>query len=113
MINNQNSFSLNVIFKIIKNTFNFNHNYFLLTSSIYPLLVSLAAPIIHTPGSGYTSTPTVTIDPPTTSSGKTATGTAIIANGVVATIDTLMGGSGYLTDEEITFSSGTGSGLEG
>jgi len=72
-----------------------------LTSSIYPLIPSLTATTITTPGSGYTTTPTVTFDPPP--SGKTATGTANIANGVINLISVIGGtNTGYTEGEEVT-----------
>jgi len=71
-----------------------------LTSSIYPILDSLSAPIIVAPGSGYTSTPTVTIDSP--SFGTPATGTAVISDGVINAISGLPDGTGYTEGEEVT-----------
>ena len=71
-----------------------------MTSSIYRLIPSLTATTITTPGSGYTTTPTVTIDPPP--SGRTAAGTANIANGVINAISAITGGSGYTVGEEVT-----------
>jgi len=71
-----------------------------LTSSIYPILDSLSAPIITIAGSGYTTTPTVTIDPP--SSGTQATGIAVISNDVINAISGITGGTGYTTGEEVT-----------
>lgn len=71
-----------------------------MTSSIYRLIPSLTSTTITTPGSGYTTTPTVTIDPPP--SGRTATGTANIANGVINAISAITGGSGYTVGEEVT-----------
>ena len=78
-----------------------------MTSSIYPILESLSTPIITAPGSGYITTPTVTIDPP--SSGTTATGIAVVANGVINAISAIGGAnSGYTDGEEITLSGGDG-----
>jgi len=82
------------------------------TSSTYPVVPSLTASTITTPGSGYTTTPTVTIDPPP--SGTTATGTANIANGVIDTISSIgVVGTGYTEGEEVTLSGGTGTGATG
>jgi len=82
-----------------------------MTSSIYRLIPSLTATTITTPGSGYTTTPIVTIDPPP--SGRTAAGTANIANGVIDVITAFPSGSGYTTGEEVTLSGGTGTGAAG
>ncbi len=80
-----------------------------MTSSIYPVLASLSSPIITDPGSGYTTTPTVTIDSP--SIGTTATGTAVISDGVIDAISAIGGtNSGYTDGEEVTLSGGTGTG---
>lgn len=80
-----------------------------MTSSIYPILASLSTPIIDTPGSGYTSTPTVTIDAPLPG-GTSASGTAVISDGVINGIT--LGGTltGYTDNEEITLSAGSGTG---
>lgn len=81
-----------------------------MTSSIYPILPSLSAPIITAPGSGYTTTPTVTIDLPSIVNGTPATGTAVIADAVINAISAIGGtNSGYTDGEEITLSGGTGS----
>ena len=82
-----------------------------MTSSIYRLIPSLTATTITTPGSGYTTTPTVTIDPPP--SGRTAAGTANIANGVIDVITAFPSGTGYTTGEEVTLSGGSGTGATG
>jgi len=75
------------------------------TSSTYPLIPSLTATTIITPGLDYTTTPTVTIDPPTTS-GITATGTANIARGVIDTItDGFPSGGTFTVGEEVTLTS--------
>ena len=58
-------------------------------------------------GSGYTSEPTVAFTAPT--SGVTATGTAVIAGGVVSAINITNAGEGYLTAPTISFSGGGGS----
>jgi len=80
-----------------------------LTSSIYPILPSLSAPIITAPGSGYTTTPTVTIDAPP--SGTTATGIAVVSDGVINTISALAGGSLYDDGEDVTLT-GNMSGID-
>ena len=53
-------------------------------------------------GTGYTSTPTVTIDPPSTSWGVPATAVAEISNGRVSSIDIISNGRGYTTPPSIT-----------
>jgi len=62
--------------------------------------------IITNSGSGYNSTPTVTIDAPGTSStwGITATAVPTIANGSVSEIEILSSGRGYTTTPTLTFS---------
>ena len=57
-------------------------------------------------GSGYTVAPTVTITPaPGDLTGKGATATAVISNGVVTAISVVNGGSGYTAPPTITLSS--------
>lgn len=58
-------------------------------------------------GSGYTSTPTVTIGAPT--SGTTATATAVISNGKIVRIDITNSGSGYTSNPSVVIT-GTGTG---
>ena len=58
-------------------------------------------------GTGYTTAPTVTIDPPT--SGTTATATATVSGGVVTAITITNAGSGYTSTPNVTIS-GVGSG---
>jgi len=59
-------------------------------------------------GSGYTSPPTVTIDPPP--SGTTATATAMMG---VFGLNIISGGSGYNSPQVVTFTGGGGSGAIG
>lgn len=59
-------------------------------------------------GSGYTSAPTVQFSAP--ASGQAATGTAIVANGVVTGIYITSPGSGYTTAPTILFTGGGGTG---
>lgn len=83
-----------------------------MTSSIYPLIPFFTATTITTPGLGYTSTPTVIFESPP--SGRTATGTANISNGVIDTISAIGGtNSGYTEGEEVTLSGGDGIGATG
>ena len=55
-------------------------------------------------GTGYTNTPTVTIDPPPTSWGIQAQGLANISNGTVISIDIVSGGLGYVYPPNVTIS---------
>ena len=55
-------------------------------------------------GTGYTETPTITIDPPVTSWGVPATAVAEIKNGSVISIDIVSSGRGYTTAPKITIS---------
>ena len=56
-------------------------------------------------GSGYNSTPTITIDSPGESWGITATALPTISNGSVTEIEILSSGRGYTSVPNITFSS--------
>ena len=56
-------------------------------------------------GTGYTQTPTVTVDPPLTPWGVPATAVAEISNGSVIGIDIISNGRGYTTPPLITISS--------
>jgi len=56
-------------------------------------------------GTGYTSTPTVTISSPPTSWGVPATAVAEISNGSVSAINIISNGRGYATAPAITISS--------
>jgi hypothetical protein len=60
-------------------------------------------------GTGYTSAPTVTFSAPP-AGGVTATGTAVITNGVVTAVTITNPGSGYTTPPTITFTDGGGTG---
>jgi hypothetical protein len=55
-------------------------------------------------GSGYTRTPTITIDPPTTSWGIRAQAIAIVKNGSVVGIELVSSGRGYTTKPSIRIS---------
>lgn len=63
---------------------------------------------VGTPGTGYTTPPTVTFTAP--SSGVTATGTATISGGAVTGILITNPGSGYASAPTISFSGGGGTG---
>ena len=61
--------------------------------------------VVSSGGTGYTSTPTVTISAPSTSWGIQATAVAEISNGSVTSIEILSSGRGYSTTPTITISS--------
>lgn len=61
--------------------------------------------IITNGGTGYTAVPTVTFSAPT--SGTTATGTAIIQNGIVVAVTITDPGNGYTAAPTVTFSAPT------
>jgi len=63
---------------------------------------------VNTSGSGYTGNPTVTIDPPSTPGGVTATATASIDPilGIVNAISITSNGSGYTSTPNVTISGG-------
>jgi hypothetical protein len=69
------------------------------------LYYSIGKIIVGSGGTGYTSTPTVTIDPPSTSWGIQATGVAEILNGSVTSIQMISNGRGYTSAPTITISS--------
>lgn len=56
-------------------------------------------------GTGYTSTPTVTVSSPSTSWGVSATAVAEIVNGAVTNIQLVSSGRGYTTTPTVTISS--------
>jgi hypothetical protein len=62
---------------------------------------------VVSPGIGFTSAPTVTVDPPT--SGTTATATATVANGRITSVTVTNQGSGYAAAPNVTISGGGGS----
>ena len=55
-------------------------------------------------GTGYTNTPTITIDPPSTDWGVQATAVAEISNGTVTGVEIVSSGRGYTTTPNITIS---------
>ena len=83
-----------------------------MTSSIYPLdftsSVSIDSITVNVGGTGYTSPPTVTIEPP--KSGTQATATAVLTGDAVTSINVNIAGLGYTFVPTITFSGGGGSG---
>ena len=56
-------------------------------------------------GTGYTTTPTITIDAPSTSWGVQATAVAQVTNGSVTSVEIVSSGRGYTTAPNITISS--------
>jgi len=64
---------------------------------------------VGTPGSGYTSNPTVIISAPNVSGGIQATGTATRSGGAVTGVTVASGGTGY-TSATILFTAPTGAG---
>jgi hypothetical protein len=60
-------------------------------------------------GSGYTSTPTVTIEAPAGPSGETASAYATVENGTVDSITIISSGSQYTDTPDVTISGGGGS----
>ena len=63
-------------------------------------------------GSGYTSVPTVTVDPPTTPGGVQALASAFIFNGQVINVAINNPGSGYTEAPNVTVTGGFGAGCE-
>ena len=63
-------------------------------------------------GAGYTSVPTVTIDPPTTPGGVQALASAFIFNGQVINVAINNPGSGYTEAPNVTVTGGFGVGCE-
>ncbi len=61
-------------------------------------------------GSGYTSTPTITLDDPTGPNGETATAFATIEDEKIASITIISSGSQYTETPDVTISGGGGSG---
>jgi hypothetical protein len=60
------------------------------------------------PGSGYITTPTITIDPPSTDWGIQATAVAEINNGSITEIEIVSNGRGYTTVPKIIIDGGVG-----
>jgi len=55
-------------------------------------------------GTGYTTTPTVTVDAPSTSWGVQATAVAEVTNGTVTNVEIVSSGRGYTTTPNVTIS---------
>jgi hypothetical protein len=64
-------------------------------------------------GSGYTSAPSVILDPPSTAGGTQALASAFIFNGRVTSIAINNPGSGYTTAPNVVISGGNGAGASG
>ena len=64
--------------------------------------------ILTNPGSGYITTPTITIDPPSTDWGIQATAVAEINNGSITGIEIVSNGRGYTTVPKIIIDGGVG-----
>ena len=64
---------------------------------------------VTNPGSGYTSAPTVTIDPPTSGTTATATATIDVGTGIVTGVTITLAGDGYTSAPSVTFTGGGGS----
>ena len=62
-------------------------------------------------GSGYTSSPTLTIDAPSTDWGIRAQAVATVTNGSITSVDLVSIGRGYTTTPNITITGGGGAGL--
>ncbi len=60
--------------------------------------------VVGSGGTGYTSTPTVTIDSPSTDWGVTSTAVSEIRNGSVIAVEIVSSGRGYTSVPNITFS---------
>jgi len=78
-------------------------------ATAYPVLTSgkVQQIIITNPGSGYLSTPTITIT--TNHNGSGAAATAVLGNGSVTALAVTNAGSGYTSPPTVTFTSSTGS----
>lgn len=74
----------------------------------------VSAIIVTNGGSGYTSTPTVTISaPPSTVNSQRATAGAVtIVDGVITSINLGNGGSGYVSPPTVTITGGGGNGAQ-
>lgn len=75
-----------------------------LTATVVPL-GGVASIAVNTGGLGYTSAPTVTIDPPPVG-GIPATATATVVGGVVTAVTVVNPGSGYATAPSVTLTGG-------
>lgn len=65
---------------------------------------------VGTPGSGYTTAPSVTFSAPQTAGGITATGVAVLSGATVASVTITNPGTGYTSAPTIAFAGGSGTG---
>jgi len=109
----QNQFELNVGVSTLAHTYvsggtaKINVNRPFDGQSVYfdDLYNSVGKIIVGSGGTGYTSTPVITIDPPSTSWGIRATAIAEIKNGTITAINIISNGRGYTSLPSITVSS--------
>ena len=108
----QNQFELNVGVSTLAHTYvsggtaKINVNRPFDGQSVYfdDLYNSVGKIIVGSGGTGYTSTPTLTIEPPSTSWGIQATAVAEVKNGSIVAIDIVSSGRGYTTLPSVTVS---------
>jgi len=84
--------------------------YFTNGTSYYRQGTSILSITVTNDGSGYTSTPTITISAPNEAYGTTATATASVVSNKVSAITVTVAGSGYTSAPTVTISGGGGSG---
>ena len=84
--------------------------YFTNGTSYYRQGTSVLSVTVTNDGSGYTSTPTVTISAPNEAYGTTASAVAVVTSNKVASITVTNAGSGYTSAPTITITGGGGSG---
>jgi hypothetical protein len=84
--------------------------YFTNGTSYYRQGTSILSITVTNDGSGYTSTPTVTISAPNEAYGTTATAVASVVSNKVSAITVTVAGSGYTSAPTVTISGGGGSG---
>jgi hypothetical protein len=83
--------------------------YFTNGTSYYRQGTSVLSITVTNDGSGYTSTPTVTISAPNEAYGTTASAVAVVTSNKVASITVTNAGSGYTSAPTITITGGGGS----
>ncbi|NBW19637.1 MAG: hypothetical protein EBR82_67855, partial [Caulobacteraceae bacterium] len=83
--------------------------YFTNGTSYYRQGTSVLSVTMTNNGSGYTSTPTVTISAPNEAYGTTASAVAVVTSNKVASIEVTNAGSGYTSAPTITITGGGGS----
>ena len=77
-----------------------------------PSTASVASITVGLGGSGYVSTPTVTVDGPDGAANvnATATATGTIGGGIITAISVASGGAGYVATPDVTITDGGGTG---